>query len=176
MRGGGSASVVRLAGMEEAAEVAVAKASGGKRPAADGGEEGQVVGVADAKGADTTTAIRDGAGDLVEEVVERRAVVHGGQSLEVGFVGPLRDRGTAVKVRDALPQRAPGELTAARAGGVRGAEHLAPAARGLGLRPRKCLHIYKYYLHPVFGFIHARLPTPDRSGRCGTRGDRSRAE
>src|SRR3990172_7554263 len=34
-----------------------------------------------------------------------------------------------------------------------------PADRGLRLRPRKCLHIYKYYLHPVFGFIHARLQT-----------------
>ena len=34
-----------------------------------------------------------------------------------------------------------------------------PAARGLRLCPRKCLHIYKYYLHPIFGFIHARLQT-----------------
>jgi hypothetical protein len=34
-----------------------------------------------------------------------------------------------------------------------------PNERGLRLRPRKCLHIYKYYLHPVFGFIHARLQT-----------------
>ena len=34
-----------------------------------------------------------------------------------------------------------------------------PAERGLRLRPRRCLHIYKYYLHPVFGFIHARLQT-----------------
>jgi hypothetical protein len=28
--------------------------------------------------------------------------------------------------------------------------------RGLKLRPRKCLHIYKYFVHPVFGFINAR--------------------
>ncbi len=34
-----------------------------------------------------------------------------------------------------------------------------PSARGLRLRPRKCLHIYKYYLHPVFGFLGARLQT-----------------
>jgi hypothetical protein len=34
-----------------------------------------------------------------------------------------------------------------------------PDERGLQLRPRKCLHIYKYYLHPVFGFLHARLQT-----------------
>lgn len=34
-----------------------------------------------------------------------------------------------------------------------------PDERGLRLRPRKCLHIYKYYLHPVFGFLHARLQT-----------------
>jgi hypothetical protein len=31
--------------------------------------------------------------------------------------------------------------------------------RGLKLRPRKCLHIYKYYLHPSFGFINARIQT-----------------
>lgn len=32
-----------------------------------------------------------------------------------------------------------------------------PAQRGLRLGPRKCLHIYQYYLHPVFGFINARI-------------------
>lgn len=31
--------------------------------------------------------------------------------------------------------------------------------RGLKLVPRKCLHIYKYYVHPLFGFINARLET-----------------
>lgn len=31
--------------------------------------------------------------------------------------------------------------------------------RGLKLRNRKCLHIYKYYLHPVFGFMNARIQT-----------------
>jgi hypothetical protein len=31
--------------------------------------------------------------------------------------------------------------------------------RGLRLRPGKCLHIYKYYQHPVFGFMNARLQT-----------------
>jgi hypothetical protein len=31
--------------------------------------------------------------------------------------------------------------------------------RGLRLRPRKCLHIYKYYLHPIFGYIGTRLQT-----------------
>jgi len=31
--------------------------------------------------------------------------------------------------------------------------------RGLKLRARKCLHIYKYFLHPVFGFINARIQT-----------------
>jgi hypothetical protein len=34
-----------------------------------------------------------------------------------------------------------------------------PAERGLRLRPRKCLHIYQYFLHPVFGFLNARLQT-----------------
>jgi hypothetical protein len=24
---------------------------------------------------------------------------------------------------------------------------------------RKCLHIYKYYLHPVFGFMNVRIQT-----------------
>jgi hypothetical protein len=31
--------------------------------------------------------------------------------------------------------------------------------RGLRLVPRKCLHVYKYFLHPRFGFINARLQT-----------------
>lgn len=31
--------------------------------------------------------------------------------------------------------------------------------RGLRLRPAKCLHIYKYFLHPVFGFMNVRLQT-----------------
>jgi len=31
--------------------------------------------------------------------------------------------------------------------------------RGLKLKPRKCLHVYKYYLHPRFGFMNARLQT-----------------
>jgi hypothetical protein len=31
--------------------------------------------------------------------------------------------------------------------------------RGLRLVPRKCLHVYKYFQHPRFGFINARLQT-----------------
>jgi hypothetical protein len=31
--------------------------------------------------------------------------------------------------------------------------------RGLRLVPRKCLHLYKYYLHPRFGFMNVRLQT-----------------
>jgi hypothetical protein len=31
--------------------------------------------------------------------------------------------------------------------------------RGLKLRPRKCLHLYKYFVHPQFGFMSARLQT-----------------
>jgi hypothetical protein len=34
-----------------------------------------------------------------------------------------------------------------------------PSERGLRLQPRKCLHIYKYYLHSVFGFLGTRLQT-----------------
>jgi hypothetical protein len=34
-----------------------------------------------------------------------------------------------------------------------------PRERGLRLRPRKCLHIYQYILHPRFGFMSARLQT-----------------
>ncbi|MGD0949497.1 MAG: hypothetical protein ABSA52_18980 [Candidatus Binatia bacterium] len=34
-----------------------------------------------------------------------------------------------------------------------------PKQRGLKLRPSKCLHIYKYYQHPSFGFMHTRLQT-----------------
>jgi hypothetical protein len=31
--------------------------------------------------------------------------------------------------------------------------------RGLKLRTRKCLHLYKYFLHPQFGWINARIQT-----------------
>lgn len=31
--------------------------------------------------------------------------------------------------------------------------------RGLKLRPRKCLHLYKYFMHPRFGFMNARIQT-----------------
>jgi hypothetical protein len=31
--------------------------------------------------------------------------------------------------------------------------------RGLRLRTRKCLHLYKYYLHPQFGWMNARIQT-----------------
>jgi hypothetical protein len=31
--------------------------------------------------------------------------------------------------------------------------------RGLKLRPGKCLHLYKYFLHPRFGFCNARIET-----------------
>jgi hypothetical protein len=34
-----------------------------------------------------------------------------------------------------------------------------PRERGLRLRPRKCLHVYKYRLDPLFGFMSARLQT-----------------
>lgn len=33
------------------------------------------------------------------------------------------------------------------------------AERGLRLRPNKCLHLYKYFLHPRFGFMNARIQT-----------------
>lgn len=32
-----------------------------------------------------------------------------------------------------------------------------PRERGLRLRPRKCLHLYHYYVHPCFGFMGARI-------------------
>ena len=34
-----------------------------------------------------------------------------------------------------------------------------PQARGLKLCPRRCLHIYHYLLHPLFGFMHVRIQT-----------------
>jgi hypothetical protein len=39
--------------------------------------------------------------------------------------------------------------------------HRSPerSERGLKLRPRKCLHIYKYWMHPRFGFMSARIQT-----------------
>lgn len=34
-----------------------------------------------------------------------------------------------------------------------------PKERGLKPRPRKCLHVYQYLLHPRFGFMNARIQT-----------------
>jgi len=34
-----------------------------------------------------------------------------------------------------------------------------PKERGLKLRPRKCLHVYNYWVHPTFGFMNVRLQT-----------------
>ena len=34
-----------------------------------------------------------------------------------------------------------------------------PNERGLKLRPRKCQHVYKYYVHPRLGFMNARIQT-----------------
>jgi len=34
-----------------------------------------------------------------------------------------------------------------------------PKERGLRLQANKCLHVYKYYLHPRFGFMNARIQT-----------------
>jgi hypothetical protein len=38
----------------------------------------------------------------------------------------------------------------------------------IGYRPRKCLHLYHYQIHPVFGFMHARIQTwfPFRVSVC----------
>jgi hypothetical protein len=44
--------------------------------------------------------------------VERRAVVHDGQGIEVPLVGPLGEFGAAMKIGDALAERAPGLATA----------------------------------------------------------------
>ena len=39
--------------------------------------------------------------------------------------------------------------------------HLSPVPqqRGLKRRPKKCLHVYNYFVHPVFGFMNARIQT-----------------
>jgi hypothetical protein len=34
-----------------------------------------------------------------------------------------------------------------------------PRERGLKLRRKKCLHVYQYHLHPMFGFMNARIET-----------------
>lgn len=34
-----------------------------------------------------------------------------------------------------------------------------PRERGLKLRPRKCLHLYQYFVHPTFGFMNGRIQT-----------------
>ena len=56
-------------GSEEAAEIAVAEAGGGELATGDGGQEPDVVRVADAKGTHASTVVLGRARDLVEEKV-----------------------------------------------------------------------------------------------------------
>jgi len=60
----------RLGGIEPAAQVAIAKAGGGKFAARDSGKQGQVVRVADAQGTYPVAMIAKRARDAVEEQVE----------------------------------------------------------------------------------------------------------
>jgi hypothetical protein len=98
---------VRLGGIEQAAQVAIAKAGGGKFAARDD-KQGQVVRVADAQGTYPVAMIAKRARDAVEEQVEGDVVVDRGQSVKVIMVGLLGDLSTAVEVRDAGAQRTPG--------------------------------------------------------------------
>ena len=92
---------VRLGGIEQAAQVAIAKAGGGKFAAGDSGEQGQVVRVTDAQGTYPAAMIAKRARDAVEEQVEGGVIVDRGQSVKVIMVGLLGDLSTAVEVRDA---------------------------------------------------------------------------
>src|SRR3990170_3320983 len=83
--------------VEEAAQVAIAEAGGSELAAGHGLQEGEVVGVADAEGADAPAVVRGRVRDLIEEAVEGRAVVDDGQGIEVALVGPLGELGSTVE-------------------------------------------------------------------------------
>src|SRR2546430_5866367 len=79
---------------------------------ADGLQEGEVGGVADAGGAAPPAAVGGGTADLVQEPMEGGAVLDGGERVQIVLVGALRDLGPAVEVGDPLPEGAPGEGSA----------------------------------------------------------------
>jgi hypothetical protein len=54
---------------------------------------------------------------------------------------------------------APANLTFQRQRELKDKRSPDPKERGLKLRPRKCLHVYKHLVHPSFGFMNARIQT-----------------
>jgi hypothetical protein len=65
--------------MEEAAQVTIAEASGGELAAGHGLQEREVGGVADAECTDTPVVVGGRLRDLIEQMVEGRAVVDDGE-------------------------------------------------------------------------------------------------
>lgn len=61
---------VEVGGVEQAAQVAVAKACGGEFATGDGLEQGDVVGIADPQCSHAAVVVGDGLGDVVEYLMQ----------------------------------------------------------------------------------------------------------
>ena len=96
-----------MGGIEQAAQVAIAKAGGGKFATGDSGEQGQVIGVTDAQSTYLAAMIAKRARDAVEEQMKGGVVGDRSQGVKVIIVGLLGDLSTAVEVRDPGAQRTP---------------------------------------------------------------------
>ena len=99
---------VGVGGIEQAAQVAIAKAGGGKFAAGDSGEQGQVVRVTDAQGTYPAAMIAKRTRDAVEEQMKGGVVIDRSAGVKVIIVGLLGDLRSAVEVRDPGAQRTPG--------------------------------------------------------------------
>jgi hypothetical protein len=95
--GGGS-----VEGEEQAAQVAIAKPTVANSPPGDDLEQSEIGGVADAQSPQAAPAVAHARGDLVEEFAEACGVIDGGESIEIGLVGALRDLSAAVQIGDSL--------------------------------------------------------------------------
>ena len=88
--GGQSARVGRrdraFGGIQEPAQVAVTEARKSELATADGLEQGEVLGVANAQCPHGPATIAHASANLVEELMQRRGIVDGGEGIEVALV------------------------------------------------------------------------------------------
>lgn len=90
--------------VDQASDVAVAKAGRGEFASGDGLKEGEVVGIAEAQSALVPRAIDDGPRTVSKILAQGVVSSTGGEGVQVGVVGALGQLGTAMKVSDALAQ------------------------------------------------------------------------
>jgi len=88
--------------VEKGAKVAVAKASSREFPPADGFQEREIVGIAEAERAEAAAVVDHRPGDGVEDPRARSAIVDDGQSVEVALVGALGQSARRRRARSSL--------------------------------------------------------------------------